>query len=76
MKRAAWIRELAVTASWCLIGALIGFWVGATFAGVALALAMRMLSQLYYLIALRLWVENPKHIELTVGNGIWAGIFD
>ena len=76
MKRAAWIWELVITAAWCAVGASATYLLDATWWGISIALLCRLLWHVRNFIALRLWVEHPKHFELPVGIGIWAGIFD
>ncbi len=76
MKRSAWTWELIITGCWSLVGAGMGFVVNLTWVGIALALLARLLWHARNVIALRLWVDHPKHFELPVGTGIWAGIFD
>lgn len=43
--------------------------------GAGLALSLYLARQLYYIAALRAWVEHPKRQELPEPRGIWGEIY-
>lgn len=59
-----------------LLGAAAGGLVDQPWIGVSLALGGHLLRQLYYLAALRAWVDQPKRAELPEPGGAWGDIYE
>jgi two-component system, OmpR family, phosphate regulon sensor histidine kinase PhoR len=59
-----------------LAGALLGALVGRPGAGLSLPLAGMLVRQLYFISAVRAWVERPKRVELPEAGGIWGDIYE
>ncbi len=60
---------------WVLAGAVTGWLIDQTVAGVGLVLVLYLARQLYYLAALRAWVDHPKRMALPEPRGIWGEIY-
>jgi two-component system phosphate regulon sensor histidine kinase PhoR len=58
------------------LGALIGYWLGNTAAGIAVMLAIYLLFHIRQLSLLRAWLDQPKLIELPMPSGVWGEVYD
>jgi two-component system phosphate regulon sensor histidine kinase PhoR len=70
------LRELLKIGFRGAIGALLGFWVGNLFAGVALMLAFYLLFHVRQLSRLRVWLDQPKRVDLPTLSGVWGEVYD
>ena len=69
-------RLLLAVALLALAGGLIGALFDHAWWGVSLALALFLVRQLYYLAALRAWVDHPKRVELPEPRGVWGDVYE
>jgi len=71
-----WQRELLRLALFVVPGALIGVLFDHWILGVLGALVLCLVMQLRYLIALRIWLQRPKRLDLPEPGGTWGEVFD
>jgi len=57
-------------------GGLLGALFDHVWWGVTLALALYLVRHLYYLAALRAWVDHPKRVELPEPQGPWGDVYE
>jgi two-component system, OmpR family, phosphate regulon sensor histidine kinase PhoR len=71
------LRQQALHAAlFALAGGLLGSLFDAAAWGVSAALALYLVRQLYYLAALRAWVDHPKRVELPEPGGTWGDVYE
>ena len=70
-------RQLLSAALLALAGGALGaLLLDAAWAGIGVALALYLARQLYYLAALRAWVDHPKRVELPAPRGPWGDVYE
>lgn len=69
-------KQLSNAALIAAAGALVGLIFDQALLGICAALALYLVRQLYYLAALRNWVDHPKRVELPEPRGIWGEIYE
>ena len=69
-------RQLLGAGLLALVGGLLGALIDHVWWGVSLALALFLARQLYYLAALRAWVDHPKRVELPEPRGVWGDVYE
>jgi two-component system, OmpR family, phosphate regulon sensor histidine kinase PhoR len=69
-------RQLTHAALAAAAGGLVGLAFDAVWPGICTGLALYLLRQLYYLAALRAWVDRPKRVELPEPRGTWGVIYE
>jgi two-component system phosphate regulon sensor histidine kinase PhoR len=57
-------------------GALLGLLIDQPWLGALVTLSLYGVRQLYYLAALRAWVDHPKRTELPEARGTWGEIYE
>jgi two-component system phosphate regulon sensor histidine kinase PhoR len=69
-------RQLLSAALVAGTGGLLGALVADFWWGITIALALYLVRQLYYLAALRAWVDHPKRVELPEPRGPWGDVYE
>jgi two-component system, OmpR family, phosphate regulon sensor histidine kinase PhoR len=69
-------QQLLNAALFALGGGVLGWFFDHFLAGVTAALALYLARQLYYLAALRAWVDGPKRVELPEPTGAWGEVYE
>lgn len=69
-------RQLLSAALVALAGGVLGALIDHAGWGVSLALALYLARHLYYLAALRAWVDQPKRVELPEPKGPWGDVYE
>jgi two-component system phosphate regulon sensor histidine kinase PhoR len=69
-------KQLLNATLFAALGGLVGWLFGYAAIGVAVALALCLGRQLYYLGALRAWSDHPKRVELPEPGGAWGEVYE
>ncbi len=69
-----WIYALAQLASAVIVGALLGWFVGSFWAGLAGTLAAYLGFQLYQLSRLDYWLRNRSRVDPPDPGGLWGDV--
>jgi two-component system phosphate regulon sensor histidine kinase PhoR len=73
---AAFRRQLEYALLFALVGAGGGLAFDQPWAGACAGLALFLVRNVYYLAALRAWVDHPKRIELPEPRGAWGDVYE
>ena len=74
--RRALSRELGRIAIVALSGAFAGWLFDRPLLGYAIAATLYLVLHLRHLLALRRWLEAPRHVEVPEPGGIWGEVFE
>ena len=69
-------RQILNAALLTLAGGFLGSLFNHGWWGVSLALALYLTRHLYFLAALRAWVDQPKRTELPEPRGVWGEVYE